>query len=99
MPEFGLGVYDVVVFLSPFLLLYLWKRWRNLSFSVGASGVIVLGVLCILSQRVNPRYGLLYEGTAAVAVGSLYIIAGLFYLAMERKRTRRRDKRTDGDEK
>ena len=85
MPEFGLGFCDILIFLSPFLFLYILKRFKKIRFSVGASGAVSVGVLCFFAQRVNLRYGLYYEGRDAVMIGLVYIVSGIFYLIMERQ--------------
>ncbi len=82
MPEFGYGVGDVVIFLIPFLLLYFLKRFANLHFSVAAGGIIVVGIMCCFAQRVNLRYGVVFEGRSILLVAGLYIALGISSIAI-----------------
>jgi len=85
MPEFGYGIGDFLIFLTPFAVLYVLKRVRIVDFSIGAAGAVFVGVLCLLSQRVSLRYGIHYDDTAAFGVGVLYIVGGTAYLIWERQ--------------
>lgn len=103
MPEFGYGIGDLLIFVSPFAVLYALKRIRAIDFSIGAGGAVLVGLLCLLARRVNLRYGMYYEGATAVGVGLLYIAGGAVYLIWERRnrRTEQTDAartRTDGED-
>jgi len=96
MPEFGFGIGDLLLFGAPFAILFLAKRVGLVRFSAGAGGAVAVGVLCLVAQRVNLRFGGVYTGKAATAVGVVYIVGGLVFLWLEFANRTNRDDDSEG---
>ena len=93
MPEFGFGLGDLVLLFVPILILFVLKRTGVIGFSIWASGLVAIGILCIFAQRVNLPHGVIYEGKSAAVIGFIYIIGGSVYLVEEMRHHRRAAKK------
>ena len=80
MPDFGLGVGDLMIFVAPFALLYLLRRLGVWRYSIGAGGFVIVGVFCLFARGVSLRYCVYFEGCEAVAIGLLYMAGGTTHL-------------------
>ena len=93
MPVFGYSpLVDFVLLLLPFVVVWLVNLMVPRKIPVAPTGLIVLGIFCMLAQSVEYRT-FRPEGTPATIIGVLYITFGaMFLLSRLRKRKEKNDK-------
>ncbi len=100
MPEFGYGAgFDLFMFIVPFAVLWVVRKMGVPIPSIGATGFMIVGALCIFTQSVNHRYLTHFEGRDAIVIGMLYIVAaGWTNVVIARNRRRKtRQQSVGGD--
>lgn len=97
MPVFGFGpAFDLIMFLFPFVGIWVLKRIACPKIDVASAGFIVIGLLCVLTQRIKYRYGAYHEGSVAVGLGLFYMVTGAMTL-LTKNRTRSKQMGDDDD--
>ena len=90
MPSYNHGIYvDIIFFILPFASFWVFKTITNKRISVVGHGLIILGTLCLFTQKVLLKFGIEYEGLAAITIGILYIVGGslcIYEFKSERKK-------------